>query len=332
MSTWLAGVQKLASNPSGGTGFFFDNWSLSGAVAFVFLVFSLMLLNEIARRYKAGGVILLVLVPIAVTVGTIWSPSPSAQNPFGVVKMFSALAGCWIFMAIRYIPKCQKNKVMLTLPAIILAINIAEAVFVDFETYVKYIQYKEPFYEQAKNLYYHAGYWNILNGIAGILLILTISGWSKIKVSNKKSKDMVWADMQLFWIIAYDIWNVAYCYNNISNRALYSGVALILSCTITELMFRRGAWLQHRAITLALFAMFSVAFDYASESWGMFTTRGTNSPASLGLLSILSIIANVAMFIYAIRNTIKFKKNPLKDELYDNTKEYKKILEVNELA
>ena len=38
------------------------------------------------------------------------------------------------------------------------------------------------------------GPWNIINGIAGILNILTISGWVGIFVSKDRSRDMIWPD------------------------------------------------------------------------------------------------------------------------------------------
>lgn len=47
---------------------------------------------------------------------------------FAWVKTYSALAGVIGFMLLRYIPKLQKNKFMLTYPALILAVNILEAV------------------------------------------------------------------------------------------------------------------------------------------------------------------------------------------------------------
>lgn len=48
---------------------------------------------------------------------------------FAWVKTYSALAGVIGFMLLRYIPKLQKNKFMLTYPALILAVNILEAVY-----------------------------------------------------------------------------------------------------------------------------------------------------------------------------------------------------------
>ena len=76
------------------------------------------------------------------------------------------------------------------------------------------------------------GPWNIINGIAGILNILTISGWVGIFVSKDRSRDMIWPDQLWFWIIAYDLWNFAYVYNCVSDHSFYAGAALLISCTL----------------------------------------------------------------------------------------------------
>ncbi len=45
-----------------------------------------------------------------------------------------------------------------------------------------------------------------------------------------------------------NLWNFAYVYNCLADRAWYSGVALMAACTIPALMrFGRGAWIQYRA-------------------------------------------------------------------------------------
>ena len=67
---------------------------------------------------------------------------------------------------------------------------------------------------------------------------------------------MIWPDMIWAWIIAYDLWNFAYTYNCISDHSAYAGLALLLACTIPTFFIKKGAWLQHRAQTLALWIMF----------------------------------------------------------------------------
>lgn len=150
------------------------------------------------------------------------------------------------FMAIRYIPKLQKNKWALAFPAIILAVNILEAAIRDFQCF-SYGAFSGAY---VNNLWVMSGPWNIMNGIAGILNILVICGWAGIFISKDKTKDMIWPDMIWTYVIAYDLWNFAYTYNCIADHSLYSGLALLLACTIPTFFIKKGAWLQHRAQTL----------------------------------------------------------------------------------
>ena len=105
------------------------------------------------------------------------------------------------------------------------------------------------------------GIWNYMNGIAGVLNIIAITGWFGIVVRKEtgkdKSRDMLWPDMLWFWIISYDIWNFVYTYNCLPHHAWYAGFALLLAPTLCAFTLGKGAWLQHRAQTLALWCMFA---------------------------------------------------------------------------
>jgi len=155
-------------------------------------------------------------------------------------------------MAIRYIPSLAKKKWVLYFPPLILAINILEAAIRDFQCFT-YGAWNGAYVD---NLWVMSGSWNIMNGIAGLLNIIAICGWVGIFISKDKTKDMIWPDMIWPWIIAYDLWNFAYTYNCIADHSFYCGLALLLSCTIPAFFIKKGAWLQHRAQTLALWIMF----------------------------------------------------------------------------
>jgi hypothetical protein len=163
-----------------------------------------------------------------------------------------------------------------------------------------------------------------MNGIAGILNILTICGWFGIVISKDKSKDMIWPDMIWAWIIAYDLWNFAYTYNCISDHSFYCGVALLLSCTIPAFFIVKGAWLQHRASTLALWIMFVMTVPQFADRIAPVPT--THDPKAFFVVSLLALLSNVALFIYQVIRIRKKKVNPLKDEIYAGTKTYQKVL------
>ena len=287
----------------------------------------LMLFNEIGRYNKVTGISLFIVLPIILSI-FVWpntsgpDSGQSTANWFQWAKTYSALAGCIIFIGLRFSKKIQSMKWYYTLPAAILAFNILEAVVREFE--VSGIK-KETI---INGMTYIGGPWNILNAIAGILSILTICGWFGIIVSTDKQKDMIWPDMLWFWIIAYDLWNFAYLYNCVTDRALYGGLALLLACTIPAFLIKKGAWLQHRAQTLALWMMLVMSVPQLYTG-GMFAVESTHNPTAYMVVSIIALASNVAVAIYQIRTIVKTKRNPLIDELYTELSSYKEIKNSN---
>ena len=114
----------------------------------------------------------------------------------------------WASWPSRFVPGLAKNKWALFFPAFILALNIGEAVVRDFEVYALHATG-----QVIDGMGTLSGPWNIMNGIAGILNLVTISGWLGIFFTKDKKRDMIWPDMLWFWVLAYDLWNFAYGYN-----------------------------------------------------------------------------------------------------------------------
>jgi hypothetical protein len=304
---------------------FFENYTLLNVLAFIGIFVGLILINELTRRSKVLSVITFILIPVLFTI-FIWGKTDSENtsgNWFAWVKTYSALAGVIGFMAIRYFEKLQKKKWILLFPGLILSINILEAVFRDFEVFSK-VNVVE------NGLTLIGGPWNIINGIAGILSILTITGWFAIRVAKTKSKDMIWADQQWFWVIAYGVWNLSYVYNCIPERSFYAGIALIFSSTLLSFFSTKGAWLQHRAQTLALWAMFTLTFPNY-DNLEAFNIVSTNSPVAKYILSISALLINLAVLGFEIYTISKKKKNPITNEIYQELPSYKKAIEVNNL-
>jgi len=308
--------------------FFYEVPGLNGWAIMLFVTFTLIAFNEFGRTTKWGGILLFLVVPIILTI-FVWPETAAPGNEYGTgtwfnwVKTYSALAGCLGFMAIRYIPALAKRKWVLVFPAAILAINILEACIRDFQVF-SYGLWDGGYVD---NLWAMSGSWNIMNGIAGLLNILTICGWFGIVVSKDKSKDMIWPDMIWAWIIAYDLWNFAYTYNCIADHSFYAGVALLLSCTIPAFFIKKGAWLQHRASTLALWIMFVMTIPQFADKIAPVPT--THNPEAFFIVSFVALAANLALFVYQAIRIIKKKKNPLKDEIYAGTKTYMKVMAEN---
>lgn len=308
-------------------GFFFEGYTPIAIVGLVLLVAALMGLNELTRRSKILSIAMYCVVPVILVVliaaGVVGSPS--SKTWFGVIKTYSALIGVVGFMLIRY-TGLGRRKFAWYFPVAILGINILEAIYRDYEVFATF----KTMTTDAAGLTLLGGPWNLMNALAGVFLLLTMTGWMGIQVAKTDSKDMVWPDQLWFWIIAYDLWNVAYCYNCIATRAMYAGVALLMSCTLAEFFLKRGVWLQHRAQTLALFGMFSLAVDY--QALPAFGITATYNPAAWTVLSALALAFNAGVFVYEVSVIIKTKRNPLKQELYTQLESYKKNLSANGLG
>lgn len=303
--------------------FLFESIPWYSAVMWFIVLFGLIFLNEIARRSKYAGLALFVVVPIILTI-FVWPKTAGEGSSTGTwfhwVKVYSALAGCLGFMALRFIKGMETNKIMLAFPAFILAINILEAVARDFQV--------ANLHGMVDGVFMNGGPWNYMNGIAGIINIITISGWFGIIISKSKSRDMIWPDQWWGWIIAYDIWNFAYVYNCVSDHSFYAGAALLISCTIPAFLIKKGAWLQHRAQTLAFWMMFTMSVPFFVGD-SMFAVESSHTSTALMTVSAISLIANVLVLIYQVYKIVKLKKNPLKDDLHTDLKSYQKIVAEN---
>ena len=298
----------------------------------LFVVFALMAFNEFGRTSVWGGVTLFIVAPIVFTI-FVWPHTAAPGNEyrtgnwFNWAKTYSALAGCIGFMALRFVKwrgadgkehHLHEKRWALCFPPLILAINIAEAVVRDVQMFT----YGLWGGAIVDHVWMISGPWNIMNAIAGILNIVTICGWFGIFISKDKSRDMIWPDMLWMWIIAYDLWNFAYVYNCLADRAWYSGVALLAACTIPALMkFGRGAWIQYRAYTLTLWSGVVLTFPHFMHD-SMFAHRSAHNPWAMLILSAAALVANVWVFGAHVRTIVSKRRNPLTQEVHADEATY----------
>ena len=244
------------------------------------LVFAgLVVLNELSRRTKQGGVFFFLILPAALTVyfvsiyaGAAMGAEWALNNPtyvhmnswFHYAKLYAAIAGCIGFMMIKYKWGIGKQPWFRVFPFAIVAINILIAVCSDFESGIRgamaLAATGDRWWLSSENVWLYGGWWNWVNGIAGILNILCMTGWWGI-YSSKKHDDMLWPDMTIYFIIAYDLWNFEYTYNNLPTHAWYCGLALLLAPTFANALWNKGGTgSQNRAHTLALWCMLAQVF------------------------------------------------------------------------
>lgn len=299
--------------------FFFEQIPWYSALMWFAVVAGLMLVNELTRASKWFSLLIYLALPIVLTF-TVWIhtavPGSSIGTWFAWVKVYSSLAGCLGFMGLRFIKGWSQKKYLLVFPPLILSINILEAVMRDFQCY--------SYNGFVDGMMITGGSWNLMNGIAGILNIVAISGWFGIFIGKDKYKDMLWPDMLWFWIIAYDLWNFAYVYNCVPDHAFYAGAALLISCTIPAFFIKKGAWLQHRAQTLAIWMMFVMCLPGFVDT-SKFAVKSSNNPTALWIVSFLALASNVVVIIYNIYKVRKYKRNPLTDELHTDLEGFKQV-------
>ena len=300
----------------------YESISLYAVFGWVGLLAACIALNELCRLSKWFSLFMFLVLPAILTF-TLWQQTAAPDTTMGTwfywVKTWSVMAGCLGFMAIRFVPALARNKWVLLFPAFILAVNIGEAVIRDFEVYTFHAT--GQIIDGMATL---SGPWNIMNGIAGILNIATISGWLGIFITRDKTKDMVWPDMLWFWVLAYDFWNLAYGYNCVGDQSFYSGFCMLAACTIPALTWRKGAYLQHRAQTLAFWMILCMSFSYILDD-SVFAVKASLNPTALFLVSLLALVVNIAVFVYHYAKVIKYKRN-IAVAVHSDLGEYRELI------
>lgn len=348
-------------------------------LCFVLVFVGLILLNETARKTKTGGIALLVVLPLLLTVyfviiavcascGISWALKNQTylyQNGwFHYAKLYAADIGCIGFMVLKYKwGKLGKAYWFKAFPFAIVAVNILIAVVSDFENAINGARAAAEacdetmrWWKSSENVWLYGGWWNIVNGIAGLVNIMCMTGWWGIYSSNDRNKeDMLWPDMTVWFIVAYDIWNFQYTYANLPTHSWYCGLALLLAPTFAAFFWNKGGWIQNRANTLAIWCMFAqvfplfqikssasvlpalykgaseagiTAFDMTSvNSAAELAARGiTANPIPQGVIAILALIANIVCISVIIKRAVKLKKNPYTNEIFEGTKDFEEAM------
>lgn len=330
--------------------------SITQLLGWVMVFVGLVVLNEVARRSKAGGIFCFIVVPVVLTVyfiaiavgvknGAEWAlnnPTYLHMNGwFHYAKLYAATIGCIGFMFLKYKWGIGKTEWFKMFPFLIVAINILIAVASDFESAIKganaIAETGSAWWYSNEGIWLYGGWWNWVNGIAGIVNILCMTGWWGIYQSKDK-KDMLWPDMTWCYILAYDVWNFEYTYNNLPTHSWYCGLALLLAPTFANAFWNKGGWIQNRANTLAIWCMFAqiVPQFMLSDKFSVFTSvypadyvmtpdfaPASADPRAQGVIAILALVVNVVVLTAIIKRSIETHTNPYKHEIFTHQKDYK---------
>ena len=356
----------------------YGSTAMTQLLGWVLVFAGLVILNEIGRRTKIGGIVLFVIIPAILTIyfiviqaGLFGGHSNQTYEYmngwFHYAKLYAADIGVVGFLMIKYKWGLGKKEWFKPWPFVIVAINILIAVVSDFESAVRAYQITGDFsgawWASNEGVFLYGGWWNIVNGIAGLINIFCMTGWWGI-YSSKKKDDMLWPDMTIWFIVAYDIWNFEYTYCNLPTHTWYCGVALLLAPTFANALWNKGGWIQNRAMTLATWCMFaqvlplfqlSNTFSVLPSLYGGATKAGvkaldlynaaitchttgasagdaianfgiTANPTAQGVVAILAIIANVVCISVIIKRSIEQKKCPYTKEIWVGTRDYEQAM------
>lgn len=337
------------------------------------LVFAgLIIMNEIGRRTKLGGIAVFIILPLALTVyfiviavaagaGVDWAVNNHTHiymnSWFHYAKLYAADIGCVGFIMLKYKWGIGAKEWFKPWPFVIVAINILIAVASDIESAVKGFAaggLAGGWWFSSENVWLYGGWWNIVNAIAGVINIFCMTGWWGI-YSSKGEKDMLWPDMTVWFIVAYDVWNFEYTYCNLPTHTWYCGVALLLAPTFANALWNKGGWIQNRANTLAIWCMFAQVFplfqitepfSVLPSVYGGAVENGvtafdmtqitsvqqlekagiTANPTMQGVVAILALVANVLCISVIIKRSIEQKKNPYKNEIFAGTRDFEQAM------
>ena len=356
----------------------YGSTAMTQLLGWVLVFAGLVILNEIGRRTKIVGIVLFVIIPavltiyfIAIQAGLFGGHSNQTYEYmngwFHYAKLYAADIGVVGFLMIKYKWGIGKKEWFKPWPFVIVAINILIAVVSDFESAIRAYQITGDFsgawWASNEGVFLYGGWWNIVNGIAGLINIFCMTGWWGI-YSSKKKDDMLWPDMTIWFIVAYDIWNFEYTYCNLPTHTWYCGVALLLAPTFANALWNKGGWIQNRAMTLATWCMFaqvlplfqlSNTFSVLPSLYGGATKAGvkaldlynaaitchttgasagdaianfgiTANPTAQGVVAMLAIIANVICISVIIKRSIKQKKCPYTKEIWVGTRDYEQAM------
>lgn len=327
-------------------------------IGWVLAFLGLVVLNELGRRTKKGGIALFFVIPVILTIyfiaiyigaamGADWALNNQTykymNSWFHYAKLYAATIGCVGFIIIKYEwGKLGKAEWFKAWPFVIVAINILIAVVSDFESAVRGFlasgSISGGWWYSSEGIWLYGGWWNILNGLAGIINIFCMTNWWGVYPSKKRD-DMLWPDMTWCYILAYDVWNFEYTYLNLPNHSWYCGLALLLAPTFAALIWNKGGWIQNRAFTLSIWCMFAQLFpvfqDYSKfkvspvvyaeldGAWNAATQApALGNPVPQGVIAIAALAVNVFVLTVIIHKSIAAKKNPYTNPVFENQKDY----------
>jgi hypothetical protein len=227
----------------------------------------LVAVNEFARRFRWAAIAFFFVLPLALI--PVWLSS-GIEDWFRWVKLVSVILACVLLCLMRFTPIGGKAWARFAI-MLVLAGNILEACAQDASS---------------------GEGWNWLNAAAGLLSVLSLTGWKRIAADASRERDIIWAGLDWPYVIAYTVWNWTFVYFNFPEYGFVH--AAVLLAPIIMNARKGGTWGQTRAFTLATWMMFEFTFPAFCAANASAIPRPEAIAWGLGGLSLA---VNAAVFV-----------------------------------
>jgi len=286
----------------------FENLSFASGLTWVGLFGGLVLLNELVRRVRLAGPVIFLALPLLLT--PFWMQSTHELLTWFIwSKTYTILAFAGLVWLLRFTQWPISQAWLFSLPALLLAINILEAVYREFQ----FTGIADP--GSLNGVARLSGVWNYANAAAGLLNLLAISGWMAIRTQGR-FKDMIWEDQTISWLICYNLWHFAFIYNLAPDQAFYTGLAVNMASLIPALIWLKGGWMQNRVHTLALYMLALMTVPGIFSTSSPVAVQAIVSAQTSWFVSGLALAANLIFFIYHVRQILVRARNPLRQSVH----------------
>jgi len=320
-------------------GFFFNLYGDNAAfslLGFAALFIGAVFLNEVTRRTKIWGIIFFVVLPCALTVYFVAinvmaaaGVSAALKNYtyiyknewFDYLKLYVAIFGTIGFMALRHGVGIGGKWWFRSLPFVFMAAQLV--VCVGIELYIA---------SAGNKSFQYAGWWDLVNAIAGFLNIFCFTGRGRTYVSTKK-QDVLCPNLTKRYIVAFSLWYFTFMYSCSPSESWYGGLMVVFAAALANALFNKGGWAQNYAQILTLWYMFSAVVPVTKSTSVFYTTPSYLSSSDMsvmGALALASFAVNAFVFTSVVSRGVKFGVNPFENEIFIDSPYYRAVMERKE--
>ena len=324
-------------------------------LGWVLVFVGLILMNELGRRTKTGGIIIFVVIPVILTVYFILAHVGmfgGENNPtvaimdgwFHYFKLYAADIGCVGFMMIKYKWGLGKYDWFKWWPWFIVAANIMIANVSDMESFLAAYHITGDFsgawWASNEGVFIYGGWWNLVNALAGLINIFCMTGCTYLLTSKDKNKsDMIWPDT-----FANALWNKGgWIQNRANTLAIWCMWAQVVPAFQLSSRFAAALPSVYGGATangITAYDLYTPAIELYKSGMGKTEQAGqiiadmgiTADPRAQGVIAIAALVINVVVMAFIIQRSIKMGKNPYSNCVWEGTKDFEEAMARTEAA